>query len=382
MGKKELKILLAICSIIIVVIIISILIIKNKEIADVYKTVENDVPQGEKPAYTVQKVDNPTMFFTVQSCIKNYISNDTYHAVKMNVLGGDRIEQYSAFGYIIRDGQKGYFYCKVKLDTINSTYEVTVYNGENINSIDDIILNEDNVVIAENRNNKFEYERLNDEDATRKYFKDYQQNALYFPEDAYELLDEDYKNLRFGSLDNYKKYLTEMQDKIKYGVLTQYSVERNNSYVEYTCVDSYNNYYIIKENAIMDYTIKLDNYTIETEYYKNTYERATNEQKVAGNASKFIKMINTKDYIHAYNLLDETFKNNNFKSLDDFQNYVNDKFYYNCVEKENSITKEGDIYIYELVISDGATRNAQMKKVKIIMKLGEGTDFVMSFSME
>ena len=95
-------------------------------------------------------------------------------------------------------------------------------------------------------------------------------------------------------------------------------------------------------------------------------------------------MINTKDYSHAYELLDGTFRNNNFDTLDKFKEYVNENFFdYNLNTTGNiDIDNEGSTYIYTTKIKSGVGSAAESKNLTIIMQLREGTDFVMSFSLE
>ena len=43
---------------------------------------------------------------------------------------------------------------------------------------------------------------------------------------------------------------------------------------------------------------------------------------------------------------------------------------------------EGETYIYRIIIYDKTGKETKAKRMTVVMKLGEGTDFVMSFSME
>ena len=128
----------------------------------------------------------------------------------------------------------------------------------------------------------------------------------------------------------------------------------------------------------------MDNYTIKVDTYEEEYNKRNEVQKIQANVYIFLQMINTKDYRHAYELLDETFKNNNFDTLDKFKEYVNENFFdYNLNTTSNvDISNEGNTYIYETVIRSGAGSAAETKNLTVIMQLKEGTDFVMSFSLE
>ena len=117
---------------------------------------------------------------------------------------------------------------------------------------------------------------------------------------------------------------------------------------------------------------------------REEYKKSSIDQKIQANVYIFLQMINTKDYSHAYELLDETFRNNNFDTLDKFKEYVNANFFdYNLNTTSNvDINNEGSTYIYETKIRSGAGSAAETKNLTVIMQLKEGTDFVMSFSLE
>ena len=150
-------------------------------------------------------------------------------------------------------------------------------------------------------------------------------------------------------------------------------------------VDNYNNYYTLKETSIMNYTIMLDNYTIKTSDYEEKYQELDDKDKVQANAYIFLQMINTKDYKHAYDILDPNFKQNNFSTLEKFMQYVKDNFFdYNInspLSSEKSIEEQGEYYIYKTVVRNNSGSAAESKQITIIMKILDGTDFVMSFSI-
>ena len=78
-----------------------------------------------------------------------------------------------------------------------------------------------------------------------------------------------------------------------------------------------------------------------------------------------------------YSKLDETFKKSNFSSEDAFKKYAEQNFGNKRLEYESS-KQEGDLYISDITIKENETSIAQKK---IIMKLLDGTDFVMSFNI-
>ena len=108
------------------------------------------------------------------------------------------------------------------------------------------------------------------------------------------------------------------------------------------------------------------------------YNEMSDTNKAASNMLKFINMINTKDYKHAYELLDNTFRQNNFNNIDSFEKYVKDNFYnINYNDDSYDINTQNDYYTCMCKIKNSNEENAQEKTLNIVMQLKEGTDFVM-----
>ncbi len=380
-NKRKLIIIIGVIVLIICVICIVLLFClkgNNPSYID-----PKDVPEGEgdllNVEYTSEKLNDPTKFFSVENCIKNNL-DENFIAEDMNILNEERIASYAVRGKIGENGEDVYLI--VRVDNENSTY--TIEEVSDVDDIDRINLETDITQISDNGNNTFEYTTISGEDACRMYLKDFVQKELNNPEEAYSMIDEEYKQERFPTFADYQEYVNGYRTVLENAVLSQYSVEIKDDYVEYILVDNYNTSYTVRAKGVWDYTILLDNYTIKIGTYEEEYSKLKPEQKIQGNVYIFLQMINTKDYSHAYELLDETFRNNNFDTLDKFKEYVNSNFFnYNLdTASEVDISNEGSTYIYETTIRSGAGSAAQSKHLTVIMQLKEGTDFVMSFSLE
>ena len=162
----------------------------------------------------------------------------------------------------------------------------------------------------------------------------------------------------------------------------KYGVNEKDNYTEYIIVDNFDNYYTIKENGIMDYTILLDNYTIKTEEFITTYNKASDAKKVATDIEIFIKMINNKDYKNAYECLSSEFKQNYFKTIDEFKNYVQKNFYdTNYITIKNVQTKS-NVYTCTANIKSGVGVAADDMDKNFIIKLNPNAEFELSFEVE
>ena len=106
------------------------------------------------------------------------------------------------------------------------------------------------------------------------------------PEISYSYLDEEYKNKRFGTLENYTKYISENKVHILKTALKGYQVERIGDTSQYMCKDQYGNYSLFNVEKVLDYKVFLDIYTIEQEKAVKAYNEYNDRKKIAYNVNK------------------------------------------------------------------------------------------------
>lgn len=424
MKKNILKIIIIVLLIIIVLTIGLILHLeKGKSSHEESNELgqEQDIPEED---IVISEIYDEKELFKIEKEVNQYFNNieSSEGEVEQNIIGILKIDNTNKFklnrGYVLKPSSKNtlYFlegeylpkdlkntttdarikqkvYYTLTIDNENNTFEIIPYGNEYKEAIEyedeisdskidiETVSNISKEIKKTNYNQIIEDE-ISDEDLARRYYNDYKENALYFTEEAYSTLDEEYKKERFPTYEEYAKYIEEQKNIIENGILTKYSCDKTGEKTIYTLVDNYqNSYFVILDSSPMLYSIQLDNYTIKTENYEEKYKKMSDEDKVSVNAHIFIQMINTKDFKHAYNLLDNGFKNNYFQTLEAFENYMRNSWFSYNIEAEGDITKEGNNYIYELKLLNSSASTAEKKEVTIIMQLGEGTDFVMSFSV-
>lgn len=267
-------------------------------------------------------------------------------------------------------------YIQVNVDSLNMTFSIEPL-GENKDA-KDITFDK----IEENDDNGFVYSTLSNEDITREYINLYKRLALSNPEYFYNnFLDEEYKNAKFGSAQEFTSYVQDNKQKISTINLKKYQVDvYGNEYTRYVALDQNNHYYIIKENQTMDFKMQLDTYTIDVPEFIEKYNSASDDKKASMNISKIVDAINDKDYKYVYNKLNETYKNSNFADINKFKEFLNNKFYDESVIKESTAKKDGDVYICNLKISD-KEGTSKLVDVTILVRLSQGTNYEISFSM-
>lgn len=241
-----------------------------------------------------------------------------------------------------------------------------------------------------NKSNKLNMPATTEDAIMRAYLEDYKYNALNFPYDAYNSLDKEYRDTRFSNVDNYKEYVDNNKEMIQSIELKKYAKYDKNNYKEYVLVDNDDRYYIFHITAPGQYKLYLDTYTIDLSEFTEKYNKANDQEKVVLNMGKVITAINNQDYRYIYSKLAGSFKNNYFDSEDSLKEFLQKNIYRKNQIEFDDFEREGNIYTYKVRIvkqyEDGEEvpegKNAPYRKFNIVMQLKEGTDFVMSFSID
>lgn len=386
--KDSKKIIVIICIILVLIICVIcgvlLYLSTNKDNGNANElqqlTDENGNPIGDtvNVEYSKERLNDPTRFFSVEKYIQdNY--NENFVAEDMNVLYSERITSYAVQGRI-GDNSENKVYFIFRVDPQNGTYSMEEQN--NVNSLDSIDLRTDITEINNTGNNTFEYTTVNSEQMCRIYLNDYKDKELNNPEEAYSMLDDEYKKIRFPTYEDFQEYINEYRNIIQNSVLTSYYSEIKDDYTEYILVDNYNNSYTVRSTGIWDYKIMLDNYTIKVDTYDEEYSKLDDNEKVQANVHIFLQMINTKDYAHAYEKLSDGFKSNYFNTLESFEDYIKNNWFSYNILADIDISEEANSYVCDVTLRDGAGRAANQTNKTIIMQLREGTDYVMSFTVE
>ena len=303
---------------------------------------------------------------------------------RMKVKYGTESNTYIYEVYLIKDKDVQNKYFIVRTNNSSQTFSLEFIN-QDIGDIIDLNINENNDSIKNMGYNDFEIETMTIDEITQKYFENYKELVMAKPEIIYkDYLEDEYKQKRYGSFEEYDKYVKDNIDQIETSQITKYTTNMTSeNKIEYVCMDQYENIYIFDEDSIMQYKIRFDNYTIPTETFIDTYKSATDEQKIQMNVNKFVQMINRQDYRTSYSLIDDGFKNNYFKTNEDFEKFIKEKFFlYNSISFKSIDTKGNNTYVIKTEISDITEENSENKEITIVMQLKDNMDFVMAFGMD
>lgn len=269
----------------------------------------------------------------------------------------------------------------IKLDNENMTYSIfledyiTKYNYDKNMKKEDFKINDAN--IDSNGYNEYKSIIAEDEYVSIQLFNEFKNYILNDSKTAYDLINEEYREKKYGSYENFANYIEQNREELQNIEIKMYNKKEVNGKTEYICLDEKGKYYIFTKDNIVNYNVILDTYTIDLPEFLEKYNSNKGEIKVGLNLQKIFDAIKNQDYKFVYNKLDETFRKNNFKTEEDFVKYAEQNFA-NCEFKYSSCEKTNTLYVAKVKITKN---NGETKAKEFIMKLQEGTDFVMSFNV-
>ena len=291
--------------------------------------------------------------------------------------------QYVTYGIITQNDKfYQYKYFLITIDSANSIFAIEPL--ESINDISEVKGNQE-IEIEKNFNNNIPIISMTAEDVSKYYFDTMKNILLYDKEHAYGYLDEEYANVRFKTADNLQNYISKNSEYIRELNLTQYKIETIDDELRqdrYLLVDQYENIYTIETDTVTDFRMRLDTYTIISDDFKETYDSADEQYKVSMNIDKWVQMLNNRDYTHAYEILDETFRNNNWGSEEAFEQYMRENFALHYDVEYTTYSSENSTYIQQINLTDITGETEGTISLNIIMQLKDNYEFVMSFSVQ
>lgn len=438
---KKLKKCIIILSISIMAVIVLFILMQLKQ----EKQLENKIEDKNIEIPAISKTIDDNQFYRVNQCIKTYLEeielenaeislsllDETY--IKENQIDSNNIENYVSqykekesyrTKEMYEQTEENYatYWVKARIDQKDTFFQVAIDENNQTFSIMPITQKQYQKAInqkeSENNSRKKEInkkvynvvanQKLSEDKIAKLYYDDFLKTMLYDQEEAYQLLDSDYREKRFQTEESFKNYIEENREKLaqiyeietlddrsyenydEYYALKQkyqdlgvktYLKEDYEEYTRYICADIYENYYIFYITIPGEYKVIYDNHTIDLPEFIKKYNGANNQIKMGMNVEKFLDAINTKDYTYAYEVLAKSFKDNYYPTQEEFENTIKqDLFEHNNIEY-GQYTEEGNLLVYEVIVKD-QTNEENNKKMTIVMQLQEGTNFVMSFNIE
>lgn len=299
----------------------------------------------------------------------NINSNICSYLIKGNIINKNTLEKKELFLLILTDKNNNTFkiYNKQYLNELG--YEKLDYNSKV------------NIKINNIENEKYNIYKIinyNNEEYAKEILNTYKQKLQYDMQNSYELLDNNYKELRFENKEEYNKYINENKLKILNIKIIKFQKIKTKNYTQIVIMDENNDYYIFNIKKPGKFKVFLDNYTVLSYNQKDSYNQAFDNTKCSMNIERFINAINEKNYYFAYNLLTPSFKSSNFITKEEFINYIENKWLNNISAEvlETNISKSGN-YICKTKISNGE----EEKNIYFYITLKKDLEFTISFEL-
>ncbi len=325
---------------------------------------------------------------------ENYRLRLSTNVTDMFYVEGDKgVNLYFVRGYIEDNikHEKVDFNIIVELDKENKTYYILPQDYVEEKGLENIQENDkynfDIESIEPNESyNRFDYEIVSDEDIILDYFDKYKNYLLNDKEALYNVLDEEYRNKRFNGYDDFEEYINNNITSLWKAELEKYQAETKDDYVRYFCMDNEGRYYIFYQYYVGSFALMFDDYTVDMPEFVEKYNQADEQGKCILNIDRLFKAINNGDYKFAYSYLSEGFKDRYFGSEEEFANYIKENlFEKNRVEYKSFDEKSDNLFVYNTVIYNADDENEDSDEnvqISFIIKLGEKTDFELSFNIE
>ena len=107
---------------------------------------------------------------------------------------------------------------------------------------------------------------INDEKVADIYLNEYKSYMINDVEKAYNMLNKEYREKKFKTLDKFEEYLKNyLTIEVINSNIDKYDIKTINGNKIFNIYDNNENHYIIKEKSIMNYEIYLDDYTVNIE---------------------------------------------------------------------------------------------------------------------
>ena len=301
---KKIKIAIIIIAVMIFIIIIGLFVL-NRDKGNV-DTSGDDVQLSQ-----VSEVIDFSMYYSIENCLNKYLDDiirvknteTVYQMLEKNYINEFKITQdnvigklntfdgintfelninniysytqdyniitFFVYGTVDDNSTKAQeqFNVIFKLDNEAQTFAILPeeymikYGYNNYNQINNYVENIQN--IQANENNLFEYISIDDSERVNYYFETYREalnnNEI---EKSYQMLDEEYRNAKFGNIGNYQRYVNENRDKILSMSIQLYGYTSENSGMLFVCTNQYSENIIIKCKNAINFSIMLDSGTI------------------------------------------------------------------------------------------------------------------------
>ena len=103
---------------------------------------------------------------------------------------------------------------------------------------------------------------VDDEQMTRKYLMDYLNNVFNDIDSSYNLLNQEYREYKFGGVERYKDYINSLNLSMSTSIYKYATYERR-GYKYYDLYDKSGNRFIFRTKGVLQYEVLFEDYTFK-----------------------------------------------------------------------------------------------------------------------
>lgn len=429
--NSNIKVIL-IVAFLLLILIFTYLILKNKNKNEensqneIENTTNNEVSkktiiEEENLDYSLKKITDDYDYFLTLNCLKAYYDFLDYDGSNLQLIDTKVIEELKLNeNNFLNIETKGYCIDEIYKQDINKNEKIYVVYfriGTNSSKVENrvvwIRINDNNKVfyiypyeylsknnylnlkanniiktdkfeeIEDRKINKYEEEDILLDKTTcmQEVFSKYKFDLLMDRKHLYNTLDEKYRNAKFKTFEQLEQYIEENKSELYLESIKEFNVSNYDTYKQYSGTGTYENIYIFDVENMMQYTLRLDIYSIITDDYKETYDMLLPNVKGKYCIGRIIEAINNKDYEFIYEKLDPIQKSNYYSKIEDLITYIQTYFWEkNDYEFEESYMISPQVYQYTIKIKDkGGLPGYRLYTATVTLKNEE--DFYIALKM-
>ncbi|MDD3303662.1 MAG: hypothetical protein PHP54_01955 [Clostridia bacterium] len=175
----------------------------------------------------------------------------------------DNISLYLVFAEQVnkKNSTKDKFNIALKINNVTNRFTIYLEDYIIAKGYDKLELNSKNKIelsnVVNNTFNNYSPMTVSEVTYIEDMFEDYRYSMLYNRERAYALLDNETKNVKFNTFEEYNKYVKEnLKDMVTMKIET-YNVTEQENYTDYNYIDTHGKEYIFRVTAPFTYTVIL-----------------------------------------------------------------------------------------------------------------------------
>lgn len=253
---------------------------------------------------------------------------------------------------------------------------IKVKNQTNLKENDEITISTNK--IEQSTLNNYEETKIDADTCMKELFERYKFDLLVDNEHLYNVLNDEYKELRFPKYEDLLKYIKDNKTELYLDKVSEYKATNQKSFVEYIIKCTSNKSIVFKAKNMMSYDIELDSYTFTQEQEKYSGLLPASQARYC--IDRVIQAVNYKDYDFLYEKLNPIQKNNYYKNIETFREFIDKNFYdENSYEVgEDYLIISDEVYQFEVKITDSTGNDGSYRKLKMTVTLKDNEEFYVS----